>query len=136
MTFKFILITLFLVIFSSTSHAIEDESKLEIMRLQATVVIINLELKSDLDQVMMLQEAVKMNSRMPLESQGRSPDALSYDDIAATKRLAIQRETSINARLDAILLRSHELDVKKQVLLDRVIELSLLPRASVTNSTK
>ena len=100
------------------------------------VTVINLELKSDLDQVMMLQEAIKMNARVSLESQGRSPDALSYDDIAAVKRLAIQRETLINARLDAILLRSNELDVKKQLILDRVVEFSLAPRTSTTKSTK
>jgi hypothetical protein len=134
--FKLILIASFLVFFSTSVYAVEDENILEIKRLQAMVIVINLELKSDLDQVMLLQEALKMNSRMSLESQGRSPDALSYDDVAATKRLAIQRETSINARLDAILLRSSELDVKKQVLLDRVMELSLVPRSSVTKSTK
>jgi hypothetical protein len=134
--FKLVLIASFLVFFSSSSYAVENEIMPEIKRLQAMVTVINLELKSDLDQVMLLQEAVKMNSRMSLELQGRSPDALSYDEVAATKRLAIQRETSINARLDAILLRSNELDAKKQVLLDRVMELSLVPRASVMKSTK
>jgi hypothetical protein len=133
---KRVLITLVFILFCTSLYATEDETILEIKRLQATVTAINLELKSNLDQVMMLQEAVKINSKVSLELQGRSPDALSFDDLASAKRLAIQRETSINARLDAILLRSNELDVKKQVLLDRVMELNLAPRASVAKSAK
>jgi len=133
---KSFIFTSFLFLFCSSSYALEDENFIEIKRLQAMVTVINLELKSDLDQVMMLQEAIKINARVSLESQGRSPDALSYDDIAAVKRLAIQRETLINARLDAILLRSNELDVKKQLILDRVVEFSLAPRTSTTKSTK
>jgi hypothetical protein len=133
---KRVLISLVFILFCTSLYATEDENILEIKRLQATVTAINLELKSNLDQVLMLQEAVKINSKVSLELQGRSPDALSFDDLASAKRLAIQRETSINARLDEILLRSNELDVKKQVLLDRVMELNLAPRASVAKSAK
>jgi hypothetical protein len=133
---KRVLITLVFILFCTSLYATEDETILEIKRLQATVTAINLELKSNLDQVLMLQEAVKINSKVSLELQGRSPDALSFDDLASAKRLAIQRETSINARLDEILLRSNELDVKKQVLLNRVMELNLAPRASVAKSAK
>jgi hypothetical protein len=125
-----IIVVSLLIVFCSSSYALEDENILEMKRLQAMVTVINLELKSDLDQVVMLQEAIKVNARMSLMSQGRSPDAISFDEVAAAKRLAIQRETAINARLDAILLRSNELDAKKQVLLDRVLELSLAPRTS------
>jgi hypothetical protein len=133
---KRIAIASVLILFCTSSYAIEDENILEIKRLQAMVTVINLELKSDLDQVMMLQEAVKMSSRISLESQGRSPDTLSFADVASAHRLAIQREALINARLDMILLRSNELDVTKQALLDRVMELSLAPRASLVKSAK
>jgi hypothetical protein len=132
--FKLVLLSLILVYFSGSTFGAEDKNMLEIKRLQAMVIVINLELKSDLDQVLMLQEAVKLNSKTPLEYQGNSPDAVSYDDVEAYKRLAIQRETSINTRLDGILIRSKELDVKKQLLLDRVMELSKAPSASATNN--
>jgi hypothetical protein len=127
---KLLLITSFLACFFTSSYAAEDKKILEIKRLQAMLIVINDELKSNLDQVMMLQEAVKLNSRTPLELQSSSPDVVSYDDVEASKRLAIQREASINARLDAILNRSKELDLKKQVLLDQVIELSKVPSAT------
>jgi len=134
--FKHILIVTLLVCFSTSSFAVDDKNILEIKRLQSMVTVINLELKSDLDQVMMLQQAAKINSSVPLQLQGRSPDPLSYDDLQSSKRLAIQRETSINMRLDAILVRSHELDVKKQLLLDRMMELSMLPIAVDVKSSR
>ena len=133
---KNIIISLVLLLFCTSSFAVEDGSMQEIKRLQAIVTAINLELKSDLDQVMMLKEAVKLNSRTSLESQGRSPDLLSYDDVASAKRLSIEREASINTRLDAILIRSNELDVKKQVLLDRLMELRLSTKLTVDKSAK
>ena len=133
---KLVLINSILVCFFTTSYAAEDKSIIEIKRLQAMVIVINAELKSDLDQVLMLQEAVKLNSRTPLELQSSSPDVVSYDDVEASKRMAIQREASINLRLDAILTRSKELDLKKQVLLDRVIELSKAPNAQVTKTNE
>jgi hypothetical protein len=132
--FKHVLITLILVYFSSSTFGAEDKNMIEIKRLEAMVIVINYELKSDLDQILMLQEAVKLNSKTPLEFQGNSPDVVSYDDAEAFKRLAIQRETSINNRLEAILIRSKDLDVKKQLLLDRVMELNKAPSASATNN--
>jgi len=133
---KLVLINSILVCFFTTSYAAEDKSIIEIKRLQAMVIVINAELKSDLDQVLMLQEAVKLNSRTPLELQSSSPDVVSYDDVEASKRMAIQREASINLRLDAILTRSKELDLKKQLLLDRVIELSKAPNAQATKTNE
>lgn len=133
---KNIIISLVLLLFCTSSFAVEDAGMQEIKRLQAIVTAINLELKSNFDQVMMLKEAVKLNSRASLESQGRSPDLLSYDDVASAKRSAIQREASINTRLDAILIRSNELDMKKQVLLDRLMELRLSTRLTVDKSAK
>ncbi len=97
-------------------------------RLQTMLSVINAELKSDLDQILVLQEAIKANSRAPLEAQGRSPDTVSYEEVAAAQRRAIQRETAINSRLDAILARSAELDAKKQPLLERIRELSSTPQ--------
>jgi hypothetical protein len=133
---KLVLINSILVCFFTTSYAAEDKSIIEIKRLQAMVIVINAELKSDLDQVLMLQEAVKLNSRTPLELQSSSPDVVSYDDVEASKRMAIQREASINLRLDAILTRSKELDLKKQLLLDRVIELSKAPNTQATKTNE
>jgi hypothetical protein len=104
-------------------------------RLQTALSVINAELKADLDQVLALHEALKANSRTPLNLQGRSPDPLSYDDVAAAQRLAIQRDALLNGRLDAILARSAVLDAEKQPLLERVRSLSLLPRTSAASVT-
>ena len=66
-----------------------------------------------LDRFLKLEEAIKVNARTPLEAQGRSPDPVLYDDVAAAQRRAIQRETAMNARLDALLARSVTLDARK-----------------------
>ena len=116
------------IVFSGSLFAQEQGSVLEITRLQVLLSVINLELKSDLDQMLVLQEAIRANARMPLEAQGRSPDAVSFDDVAAAQRRAIQRETAINARLDALLARSAALDAMKQPLLERIRELGVLPQ--------
>jgi hypothetical protein len=121
------LVTSLLIVFSGPLLAQEQNNDLEIKRLQGLLTVINSELKSDLDQILLLQQAIIANARTPLEAQGHSPDAVSFVDVAATQRLAIQRETAINARLDAVLARSVMLDAKKQPLLERVIELSLVP---------
>jgi hypothetical protein len=104
-------------------RAQEQESIQELRRIQAALTVINAELKADLDQILMLQEAIKSNNRTSLEAQGRSPDPVMVEDVAASQRRAIQREASINARLEAILARTAALDLKKQPLLDRVREL-------------
>lgn len=117
-----------LIVFSGSLLAQEQESVLEMKRLQGLLSVINSELKSDLDQVIVLQEAIKANARMPLEAQGRSPDVVSYGDVAEAQRRAIEREAAINARLDAILERSAALDAKKQPILERLLELSLVPQ--------
>jgi hypothetical protein len=117
----------FVALFSPSSHAEDQESIYEINRIQALLTVLNSELKADLDQILTLQEAIKVNARAPLEAQGRSPDAVSYEDVAAAQRRAIQREAVINARLDAILSRSATLDATKQMLLDRIRELGQTP---------
>jgi hypothetical protein len=114
------------ILLSASVHAQEQDSALEIKRLQALLSVINAELKSDLDQILMLQEAIKVNGRASLEAQGRSPDAVLVEDAAAAQRRAIQREAAINARLDTILARSAALDAKKQPLLERVRELGMV----------
>jgi hypothetical protein len=119
-----------LAIFMAASlHAQEQDSVLEIKRLQALLTVINAELKSDLDQILTLQEAIKVNGRASLETQGRSPDPVLVNEAAAAQRQAMQRETAINARLDAILARSAALDATKQPLLERVRELGMAPPA-------
>jgi hypothetical protein len=115
------------IVLPASLHAQEQDSVLEIKRLQALLSVINTELKSDLDQILMLQEAIKANDRASLEAQGRSPDAVMLEASVAAQRRAIQRETAINARLDAILARSAALDAKKQPLLERVRELGMTP---------
>lgn len=116
-----------LIGFSGPAAAQEQQAFIRIQTLQASLSIINSELRSDLDQILILQEAIRANARMPLEAeQGRSPDPVSYEDVAAAQRRAIQRETAINARLDRLLARSAELDARKQPLLDEVRELGVV----------
>jgi hypothetical protein len=119
------LVTSILIVFSGPSRAQDAQSLVELKKLQASLLVINSELRADLDQILILQEAIRANAQMPLAAQGRSPDPVSYDDVAAAQRRAIQRETAINARLDVLLARSAELDARKQPLLDRIRELSV-----------
>jgi len=121
------------LVFSGHLLAQEQGSVAEIRQLQALLSVINSELRSDLDQMLTLQEAIKANSRTSLEALGRSPDIVMLEDVAAAQRRAIQRETAINARLDALLARSAALDAKKQPILDRIRELGTQPQ---TTSTK
>jgi hypothetical protein len=127
---------IFAIAFSGPLFAQEADGGSEINRIQALLSVLNAELKSDLDQVLLLQEAIKANARAPLEVQGRSPDALSYEELAAAQRRAIQREGAINARLDAILTRSATLDATKQVLVERIRELSQAPAPGSANRLK
>ena len=120
---------------SATLRAQGQDGIGEVRRLQTLLSVINLELKADLDQVTMLQEAIKANPRVPLEAQGRSPDAVSFDAMATAQRQAILREASLNARLEALLARSAVLDAQKQPLLERVRELGALPQPTGTSLT-
>lgn len=113
-------------------RAQENANVNEIRQLQASLAVINAELRADLEQVLMLQEAIRLNSRTTLEEQGRSPDMVLYEDMAAAQRRAIQRETAINARLDELLARSADLDARKQALLERIRELTELPAEAAT----
>ena len=117
---------LFTLLISGSPLAQEEPaSSPEMRRLQSVLSVINAELKADLDQVLVLQEALKANARGSLQAQGRTPDAISFDEVAAEQRRAIQRELALNTRLDAILARSTILDSKKQSILERLIELGL-----------
>jgi hypothetical protein len=113
------------LLFPTSLLAQEQEGNSEIKQLQVLLTVINWELKSDLDQILVLQEAIKANARPPLEAQGRSPDPVSFDAVAAAQRLAIERETALNARIEALLARSAALDAKKQPILERMREISL-----------
>jgi len=127
----------FLIFFSGFLYAqvpAEDaENNQEMNRIKNVLAVINAEIKSDLDQLLILQEALKSNARMSLEAQGRSPDVVNMTDLAAAQRQAIERETSINTRIDAVLARTAELSLKKQALLEQFMELSALPQTSVAN---
>lgn len=117
----------FFIVFSGVLHAQEHEPVLEMKRLQAALAVVNAELRSDLDQIMVLQEAIRANARPPLAAQGLSPDMVTVGELADAQRRAILRETALNARLDALLARSAALDAQKQPLLERVRELSVTP---------
>ena len=54
------------IVFSGSLLAQEKESAAEMKRLQTMLSVIDAELKSDLDQILVLQEAIKANSRAPL----------------------------------------------------------------------
>ncbi|MGA7178479.1 MAG: hypothetical protein WBX11_02675 [Thiobacillaceae bacterium] len=116
------------IFFSGSVLAQEQGSVLEMKQLQISLSVINSELKADLDQILMLEEAIRANAQSSLEVQGRSPDPVFYEDVAAAQRRAIQRETAMNARLDALLARSAALDARKQPLLERIQELGMLPQ--------
>lgn len=124
-----------LLAFSGSLHAQAADGLVELRRVQALLSVINSELRSDLDYVMVLQEAIKANSRPALKAQGLSPDAVSFDEMAAAQRRAIEREASINARLDVILARSAALDAEKQRLLERVRALDSVPQATAPETT-
>ncbi|OYY95760.1 MAG: hypothetical protein B7Y41_00235 [Hydrogenophilales bacterium 28-61-23] len=130
MSIRFIagLAAVLVLAFSGSSLAQEPASLRELKQLQVLLAVINSELKSDLDQILVLQEAIKANARPLLEAQGRTPDPVSFDAVAASQRLAIQRETALNARLDALLARSAALDAKKLPILDRMREIGLAPQ--------
>jgi hypothetical protein len=104
-----------------------QDRALELQRLRAVLATINSEAKADLDQIQMLQEAIKANARTSLEAQWRSPDPVMFEDNAAAQRRMIQRDSAINARLESILERSAALEVKKQLILDRILEVSAMP---------
>ena len=125
------LVPLFTLLIAGSPLAQEPASSSEIRRLHTVLSVINAELKADLDQILVLQEALKANSRGSLQTQGRTPDAISFDEVAAEQRRAIQRELVLNARLDAILARSTRLDTKKQSILERLIDLGLTQQAPV-----
>jgi hypothetical protein len=118
------------VMFSGSLSAQEQGSVLEMRKLQAILSVINAELRSDLDQILILQEAIKANARMTMEVQGRSPDPVSYDDVAVAQRFAIKREMDLNAQFDAVIAQSAALRAKKQAYVERVMEIGVAPYTS------
>jgi hypothetical protein len=88
---------------------------------------INAEIKSDLDQVLVLQEPIKANVRIPQEEQRRSPDIAMVDDVAIAQRRAIEREAALNVRLEALFARNAALDATKQGILERGRNIGELP---------
>jgi hypothetical protein len=135
----------FLILFSTSLLAQDDlsaqdqENALEMSRIQNVLTVINSEIKSDLDQVLALQEAIKSNSRMPFlngAEQGIAPAPVNIEDVAAAQQKAIDRGKSLESRVDALLARIAELGVKKQQLLDRFLELSQEPLAPVAKASK
>lgn len=127
---------LFFLFIAGSTLAQEPANATEMKRLQTVLSVINAELKTDLDQILILQEALKANARGSLKAQGHTPDAISFDEVAAEQRRAIQRELALNERLDAILVRSTSLDAKKQSILERLLELGLAQPAPVETAVE
>jgi hypothetical protein len=126
-----------LSIFFSGSLLAQDQGHfIEMKQIQLSLSIINSELRANLDQILMLGEAIKANARPSMEEQNRSADPVMYDDMVAAQRRVIQRETVLNARLDALLARSAQLDAQKQPLLERIQEIGMLPYEPVPKSGK
>ena len=90
-------IPLLCLVLPVTSLAQEGNRADEIRQLQSLLGVINAELKADLDQVLVLQEAIRGNTRKTLAAQGRSPDIVTVDSALAADRRAIEREDAINA---------------------------------------
>jgi hypothetical protein len=96
----------------------------ELRRLQTVLNILNQELAAEYRHVDSLQQALQDNARLPLAGDAaRSPDVVSFEDVAAQKRAALRREADLNARLDAVYARIRQLDAQKQPLLSRLSEL-------------
>jgi hypothetical protein len=127
----------FFSIFYSGSLLAQDQGRfIEMKQIQISLSIINSELKANLDQILMLEEAIKANDRPSMVEQGRSSDPVMYDDMVAARQRVIQRETVLNARLDALLARSAQLDGQKQPLLERIREIGVMPYEPVPNPGK
>jgi len=127
------------VVFSGSTFAENQSSELELKRLKAMISFINAEIRSDLDQILVLQEAMKANNQVSLEEQGRSPDPIGYEDMAIAKRIAINRETVLNAEFSAVMAQTAALRAEKQTLVERVMVLGMTPSSSseiMANSPK
>jgi hypothetical protein len=105
----------------------ELDAGVELKQLQQLLAVYNTEIKSDLDQVLVLQEALKANARPTLMAQGRTPTPASFEAVAETQRLAIQRESALNDRLSVLLARSAALDARKLPVLERMRDISMAP---------
>jgi len=114
---------LLVLAFSGPLRAQEPEGVREAKQIQLMLSVVNAEIKADLDQIRVLQEAIRDNARTTLQSQWNSPDPVSFEDKVAEQRRAIQREAALGARIEAILARSAALDAKKQPLIERLMAL-------------
>ena len=144
--FLFSLAATVLIIFSESPLAQEaataqeqmfaqaPENVVEMNRIEKALAVINSEIKSDIDQLQVLQEASKSSSRIPLPGQperGISSEMANIADVASAQRRALERETAINSRIDDLLVRIDELSKNKRQLLDRFMELSVAPLVPV-----
>jgi hypothetical protein len=125
---------LFSILYTGSLLAEDQGRFIEMKQIQISLSIINSELKANLDQILMLEDAIKANDRPSMVEQGRSFDPVMYDDKVAARQRVIQRETVLNARLDALLARSAQLDAQKQPLLERIREIGVMPYEPAPNS--
>ena len=96
----------------------DQESVLEVQRIQAALQVINAEIRANLDEIRSLQGALQANNAQAPQAQGQL-----FDDVAAAQQRAYDNAATINARIQEILARNAELGAQKQPLLERVQEL-------------
>lgn len=118
--FAAILMTLLVV----TSALAEDKTEMsELKRLQEWLNVLNQELKAELDQILVLQQAQRTNSQMPLELQNYASNLPLVTEVEAARRRAAEQDAELQARLASLLERTRGIDARKLPILERIYEL-------------
>lgn len=123
------LLTVGVLALGSLPAAAQEDELVEMRRLQELLTVLNQELKADLDQILVLQQAQRINAAMP-DMRGRSPDMVLYTDVEAARRRAVEQDAELQARLSGLLDRSKSLDARKQQILERILEIGGSPAAA------
>jgi hypothetical protein len=105
------------IVFPGPLLAQDQESVLEIQRIQAALAVINAEIRANLDEISSLQQALQANA------QAQPAQGQLFDDVAAAQQRAYDNAAAFNARIQEILARNAELGAQKQPLLERLQEL-------------
>lgn len=116
------LLTILVLALAPLPASAQEEVTAEMRHLQEWLDLINRELKAELDQILALQQAQRLNAQMP-ELRLRSPDIVLQTDADAARRQALAQDMDIQERLSQLLERSKALDARKQQLLERYFEL-------------
>ena len=119
---------MFITLLLPISAMAENRNEMnELKRLQEWLNVLNQELKAELDQVLVLQQAQRMNTQIPMELQNNSPNIVLFIDVEASKRRAADQDAEIQARLASLLERTRSIDAKKLPILERIYELANQP---------